>query len=233
MKKLTKYLITAGIACMIAVGATWWILDKKYENDLAEITDTYDAELAAISAERDSVQMAFDSVTVLLTSYEAELETLNKKDKEHKAKIDHLEDELKKALNWVFDGLIDDNYKYLQERYPRVDTLDYLFAGNQVKSMALDIIAGDYKDSIIDEQFELEQTLRAKLLTSSVMVSTLYRERNEFEYLTAKLYEQLAIKTKEGKLSAEEIAKLKKALNKWRVGGLSVGACALLLLILL
>ena len=94
-------------------------------------------------------------------------------------------------------------------------------------------MAGEYKDSIIDKQFENEITLRAKLLTSSAMVSTLYRERDEFKELTDHLYERLAIAAREKRLTEEEVVKLRKALNKWRIGGLSVTAFAAIALILL
>lgn len=233
MKSLSKYLITAALACAIAVGSTWWLLDKKYDRDLAEIENSYNAEITEINNAKDSVQNAFDSVTVVLRAYEAELATLNKKEAQHKAEIDHLETELKKVLNWFFDATVDDNYKYLQDRYPTEDSLTYPFAGNQVKSMAMAIVEGDYKDSIISEMDSLQLILRAKLMTSSAMISSLYRERNEFELLTTKLYTNLAIMAQEKKISQEEEARLRKALNKWRMGGLGGLGFAALVLILL
>lgn len=233
MTNLSKYLITAALACVVAIGATWGLLDRRYERNLNEIENSYDAEINKINAARDSLKVKTDSISAILAAYEAELDSLHKIDNKHRVEIDHLKVELKQALNWVFDALIDDNYIYLQERFPREDSLDYPFAGNQVKSIAMKIVEGDYKDSILDEQFALEQILRAELLTSSAMVSTLYKERDDFQYLTDRLYEQLAIKTKEGKLSDEEIARLKKALNKWRIGGLSLTALAAVVLILL
>lgn len=233
MNTFTKHLITAFLACVLAVGVTYFVLDGVYKRNIADIRDSYAVQMYELKLEKDSVKIAFDSVTTLMSAYEAELATLVKKAAVHKAEIDHLETELKKALNWVFDALIDENYEYLQNRFPPEDSLEYPFAGNQVKSMAMAIVEGDYKDSIISEQKSLERIIRERLTTNSIMLSTLYKERNDFEFLTAHLYDQLAIMAKENQLTEEEAARLKKALNKWRIGGLGTMGFAALLLILL
>jgi hypothetical protein len=151
----------------------------------------------------------------------------------YKWEIEHLKEELIDAWNNIFDADIDENYEWLQARYPSDDSLNYGFAGEQVKGIALDLIRGDYKDSIIGKMQLKELNLRAQLLTSSEMIATLYKERDEWEFLRTSLYDRLAAKTEELNMSDQEVEELKK---KLRVtygtgGGILAGLIVLALLL--
>jgi hypothetical protein len=236
MMKLNKVIIAAVIGAVLAVGATFGIMNKVYRNNISEINASYIIQVTEINAARDSLKIHVDSVDFILAAYKADIDSLEIIDNKHRVEIDDLKVRLKKALNYMWDQYLEDNglyaYDYLQGRYLSKDTLEYLFSGEQVVHIATDIIKGDYLDSLLIIEQNRILGLKNQVVKYKGLMDVLEEERDEFKFLTDKLYQQLVAKIEENKLSEEEIARLENALRKWRIGGAGALGFGLLLLIL-
>ena len=84
-----------------------------------------------------------------------------------------------------------------------------------------------------NHQLQISNLLERQLKKSKHLIDVLNVERQDLEYLNNKMLSQLVTKLEENKLSQEEIAELKKALNKWRLGGAGTALGIVALLILL
>jgi len=237
MKAINKTILTVVVAGLIAMGATFGIMDRIYKKNISEINATHVAEVTAIQSSRDSLRFHSDSIDMVLSAYEAKIDSLESDDIKHRVEIDDLKMRLKRVLNDMWDRYLEDNglyaYDYLQGRYLSQDTLEYLFSGEQVTHIATDIIKGDYLDSLLKIEQARLVNLEKQVINYKVINSTLVNERDDCELLADELYKQLAAKIEENKLSEEEIADLKRKLRRLRASGIIGAAGVALLLILL
>ena len=235
--EISKNLLYGIIGFLLAGAITFGILDRFYKKKVDRIESSYTAQLGGLQDDRDSLKIHSDSIDVLLTIYKAKIDSLGQIDVNHKVEIDRLEDELAAALNDMWDQYLEDQglyaYDYLQGRYLSKDTLEYLFSGQQVTHMATDIIKGDYLDSLLVIEQDRTLSLQQQVLNYKEIESILIDERDDFALLTVDLQMRLETAIRENQLSAEEIARLEKALRKWRLGGAGAGIGLALLLILL
>ena len=235
--KLNKTLLIACASFVIAGIITFSILDGVYKRKVNKIKESYTVQNEQIAFERDSLKVHADSIDFVVALYKSRNDSLEVNDGLHRVEIDDLKLRLRTVLNDMWDQYLNDNglyaYDYLQGRYLSKDTLDYLFSGEQVLYMATDIIKGDYLDSLLTMEQNRILGLKNQVVNYKGMVSTLEKDRDEFKFLTDKLYDKLATKIEELQLSEEEIAELKNKLLKTRLAGGGIGLGLLALLILL
>lgn len=237
MKELTKKLLAVGLGAILAGSIVFGVLDRIYKNNLRDIEDTYNVYLSEVQLEREAEKERADSALAVVALYKAKNDSLTRIDRQRIAKVDHLEMELKQALNDMWDKYLEDNglyaYDYLRGRYYSEDTLRYLFSGEQVTYMQTDIIKGDYLDSLLQLERDGTRVLEARILNYEGMVNTLEDENERLSAKNSELYDELEAWIRKQKLTEEEKEELKKKLRKWQVGGGSLAAVAALLLILL
>ena len=229
--------VIAGVAILLTIGLMFTIFYGLYKRNLRQIEEIYIAQIHQVELSKDSLQVHSDSVDLVLAQYELKNDSLGKVILWYKVDRDRLQDELKEALNDMWDHYLNDNglyaYDYLQGRYLSKDTLEYLFSGDQVTYMATDIIRGDYLDSLLNIESARSLSLTNQVTNYKEMVGTLKTDRDKLEYITDDLYKQIAARIEESRLTKEENAILTKALRKWKAGSIGAGIGLVALLILL
>lgn len=233
MNNILKISIGIIIGGMLAAGATWYILNKLHEKELASIKESYSSEMELVKEERDSIAAYADSIDVVLSHYRALADSFAIVDLENQAEIDRLEMGLKEALKEVSEATYDENYNFLQETYITNDTLQYGFSGEQVSSIVVDLTEAMYTSSILKETKEAVDLLRTQMAISDETIQVLSKDRERLNNLTNILYTRIEEQAKENRMKDEEIAALKKSLRAWKTGAISAGAFIVLALILL
>ena len=234
MKEINKIIAAVALGGIIIGGIVFGIMDRIHRRNTNSITQVYNAQMAAIQYQRDSLEHHADSIDFVLAQKQAKFDSLQKVDKYHQSEIERLRMELLGVLNDMFDDLTEEaHYQALQKMFPTKDSLVFPFSGDQVKKIHIAVVAGQYKDSLIVEYQLADKVLRAQIATTLSQIDVLSIEKQDLRYLADKLYKQLAVKTEENKLTAEELEDLKKQLRRMKAGGAVgvLGVIAILLLI--
>lgn len=231
--KTQNNIILGGVALIIIVLSVgnWWF--KKSLTEERIYTQTLYAELAQIKHEKDSVSYRADSIQVILDRYEALVDSFELVDESSRLEIDRLRMKLSEALADVQGSTPDENYSLLQGMYITTDTLEYAFSGEQVSSIAEDVVVGDGNKSLISTYEDHILFMRGRLAVSDEVIVMLTQENNNLDLLAQKLYNDIALKTEDCNVLVQENKRLKKALRMWQAGSLGAGGFILLVLLIL
>lgn len=232
MKTSTRNWIFGGLAAIVICLSLFSWLSNRHLRKEKERTSYYYSLFKDMESKKDSLQSHSDSVEVVLARYQYLIDSLETAVVGLNEQTVYLNAELEKALKEIDDLTYDENYDWLQSRYPTEDTLEYPFAGEQVKQMTKELLTFDYTDSLYQAQIDVSILQEAQLGYKDEIIKTLKEERDDLQKLATRLYDQLAIKVNENQLKDEEIAKLRKALNMWRIGAITGGAFVVLVLLL-
>jgi hypothetical protein len=231
--KISKTLLLAGAAFIIAGGLVFGILNGIYKRKITKIEESYTAQIYEVNSRAVAAEAHADSVDFIIALYERSIDSINEVKRWYKWDRDRLEGELIDAWNEIFDAGIDANYDWLHARYPTEDSLKFPFSGEQVQYIALDLVKLDFKDSVIHNHLRLEQVLRIQIEKNADIIDLLGGERERLEFENSQLLNELAAKIEELGESAEENAMLRKRVRKIGAGGtgVAIGLVALLFLL--
>ena len=233
MKSPFKIILGVFIGCIIAVGVTFYILDKKYNKEIDSIRTAHSIENFKLQQERDSMQIYTDSIDLVLEKYEVLIDSFMLVDEKHQSEIDRLNSKLLEALYDVLEALPDSNYMFLQELFITNDTLEYGFSGEQVTELASEVVENDYNSWLFIEYKAVEEGLRQQLAVRKEVIQTLSKDRRELAINAQILYDRIAVLNENTAMKEEEIAKLEKAKRMYKKGLLGAGSFIILILLLL
>jgi len=182
---------------------------------------------------KDQLQAHSDSIEVVLARYKYLVDSLEviviSKDED----IAKLNKGLEEALAEIEEYTYDENYIYLQGRYPTQDTLEFPFSGPQISMISREVITFDYTDSLYRQYIDISILQARQLDYKEEIINTLHGEKDKLNILAQDLYKLLADRDQALFYTEAELAKIKKARNMWAGGAIGSAGFLLLLLLLL
>jgi len=232
MENKLKWILGGLGLLVILLSVSSWYSNRLLRKE-KDRTSYYYSLFKEVENKKDSLQHHTDSIQVILDKYRYLIDSLETAIVGLNDQTSYLNSKLEEALEEIESVSYDDNYAWLQNRYPTKDTLEYPFSGNQVKEITRTIVTFDYTDSLYQNQIDISILQQGQLKYKDEMITILEREKDNMNDEIKKLYDRIALKINENQLKDEEIAKLKKALRLWQVGAISGGGFVVLALLLL
>ncbi len=236
MSKLSKIILGAAGAIVLAF---LLYLNISLFHDLEvtkQIAAEYEAKLELADYAHEQLVVKNDSLMRVIEIYEHSIDSLRGiiETKDHK--ISYLHKELGDAVEAVQSATNDENYEWLQSRYPVSlgDTLAFPLAGDQVKAIVIDLTQGDYTDSLYDATIEIAALQASQILKQDDIIAGLKSQNADLLVYADEIDSDLLEALAKNKEQATKLKDTKRKLRTWQFGyiataGLSVGLVLILL----
>lgn len=203
---------------------------KSLNESKGELVNT----LKTLNTERDSLRLANDSISIVLTKYEYLTDSLDVLVEGQKEQIKWLKIKLGE-LETEIDNMIPDSvYLALKEQYTCADSIDiYGFSECETVNIYKDISKIPVLTDIIATQDSVVTKQAITLDLRQKMIGVLQEDNRAKTNLLERLYVDLANNAIQLDMSETENKRLRKTLRMWQTGSIGVGGALLLILLIL
>jgi len=147
----TKTSLVIGVLAFVSLaGIAFGIYTNRIIKQERAINAHTQSQLSIVYDQRDSISNAVDSLQIELAFYKAIVDSLDVLVETNETQIANLNKALDRTREEIEKWTPDDVYNMLQTKYI-TDDPDYIypFSGKQTKLILEDVIASEYKDSLL------------------------------------------------------------------------------------
>lgn len=231
-------LVVSILSVVLGLSLAYNIIQRQDTKELQKSKESLKNSLYELSMQKDSLQVANDSIQKILNHYMFLVDSLDVLLENNKNQVIRLNRSLNKALKEIEAMSSDEAYIDWTEGLDVSSTLvsgaeAYTINGDQVKEAYKNSVRVNYLDSMVIEQRKMVGRMSAQLLLKDNIITTLSKDNEAKKNLIEQLIADKVNLTTKLDMSEADVRRYKKALRMWQAGSVSAGGALLLILLLL